>query len=175
MEPIQEAIEYLELREARDNVSYCKVAKIFGVNQTTLSQRHRGVQRSYRAQAQQQLILNPQQEEELVRYIEGCTRNSLPPARSMLQNFGSPVTQSEVSDSWITQFLHRHADKPTTKWSTGINCERHYSDSKHKYEFYCSLIHPKMRERSVDKRNITYPTDESVTGRVSLLQYQGQI
>jgi hypothetical protein len=79
MDPIQEAIEYLESREAGDKSSYRKVAKMFGVDRTTLSRRHRGVQRSHRTQAQHQLVLSPQQEEELVKYIERCTRNGLPP------------------------------------------------------------------------------------------------
>jgi hypothetical protein len=159
MDPIQEAIEYLEMCEAGDKFSYREVAKMFGVDRTTLSRRHRGVQRSHRAQAQHQLVLNPQQEEELVKYIERCTRDGLPPTRSMLQNLGSAVAQWEVSDSWITRFLHRHVDKLTTKWSAGMDRERHLADSKRKYELYFNLLHSKMREHGVDERN-TYNMDE---------------
>jgi hypothetical protein len=44
MDPIQEAIEYIESREAGDSFSYRQVLKIFGVNRTTLSRRHKGSQ-----------------------------------------------------------------------------------------------------------------------------------
>jgi transposase len=159
MDPIQEAIEHLESREAEDKFSYREVAKMFGVDRNTLSRRHRGVQRSHRAQAQHQLGLSPQQEEEFVKYIEKCTRDGLPPTRSMLQNFGSAVAQWKVSDSWITRFLHRHADKLTTKWSAGMDRERHLADSKRKYELYFNLLHSRMREHGVDERN-TYNMDE---------------
>ncbi|KAF1923324.1 uncharacterized protein M421DRAFT_407185, partial [Didymella exigua CBS 183.55] len=53
-------------------------------------------------EARQRQLLSPQQEEVLVKYIERCTRDSLPPTRSMLQNFASVVTKWEVSKSWIT-------------------------------------------------------------------------
>jgi hypothetical protein len=36
MDPIQEAIEFLELRKAGDNFSYCKTAKMFSVKLSTL-------------------------------------------------------------------------------------------------------------------------------------------
>jgi hypothetical protein len=77
----------------------------------------------------------------------------------MLQNFGSAVAKWEVSDSWITQFLHRHADKLTTKWSAGMDRERHLADSKRKYEMYFNLLHSKMREHGINERN-TYNMDE---------------
>jgi hypothetical protein len=42
MDLIQEASEYLELREAGDSFSHREVAKQFSVDQTTLSRRHKG-------------------------------------------------------------------------------------------------------------------------------------
>jgi transcriptional regulator with XRE-family HTH domain len=69
MSPIQEAIEYIESREAGDKFSYRQVAKEFGVDRTTLSRRHQGKTRSYEEMAERQQLLNPQQEHELVLYI----------------------------------------------------------------------------------------------------------
>jgi len=46
MTPIQEAIEYIESRESGDEFSYRQIAKRFGVDRTTLSRRHKGVQAS---------------------------------------------------------------------------------------------------------------------------------
>ena len=99
MDPIQEAIEYLESREAGDNFSYRQVAKIFGVNRTTLSRRHKGLQVSHEAKCANQQQLNLQQEQEVVKHIERAIRDSLPPTRGILKNFGSAVAQHEVFDS----------------------------------------------------------------------------
>ncbi|EOA85713.1 uncharacterized protein SETTUDRAFT_111395 [Exserohilum turcica Et28A] len=99
MDPIQEAVEYSNSREPGDNFSYRKVAKKFRFNRTTLSRRHRGAQRSRRDQARHQLSLNPQQDDKLLGYIERCTRDGLPPTRSVLKNFSSAVAQQEVSNS----------------------------------------------------------------------------
>ncbi|KAF7571213.1 hypothetical protein PtrM4_112150 [Pyrenophora tritici-repentis] len=76
MDPIQEAIKYIESRKAGDKFSYRQVAKIFGVDRTTLSRRHRGAQRPRDTQAaEDRRNLNPQQEDELIGYIEGPTRD----------------------------------------------------------------------------------------------------
>jgi hypothetical protein len=77
----------------------------------------------------------------------------------MLQNYATTITKWEVSESWITWFLHRYADRLTTKWTTGMDRERYLADSKHKYELYFKLLHSKMREHSVEERN-TYNMDE---------------
>jgi hypothetical protein len=78
----------------------------------------------------------------------------LPPTRSILKKFGSAVAQSEVSESGITRFQHRHPDELTTKWDIGIDRERHLADSKHKNELYFNLLHSKMREHGIDEHNM---------------------
>jgi hypothetical protein len=65
----------------------------------------------------------------------------------------------EVSESWVTRFLHRHADKLTIKWSTGIDRDRHQADSQERYKLCFDMLHSKMREYDVDARN-TYNMDE---------------
>jgi transcriptional regulator with XRE-family HTH domain len=159
MDPIQEAIEYLELREAGDEFSYREVAKKLGVNRTTLSRRHQGKQVNCEALAKRQQLLSPQQELELVRYIEELTRRGLSPTREMVGNFASAVAKWEVSESWITRSLRRHADEPTTKWATGIDRQRHEADSREIYKVYFDTLHAKMREYDLDERN-TYNMDE---------------
>jgi transposase-like protein len=100
MDPIQEAIKYIESREAGDKFSYRQVAKIFGVDRTTLSRRHWGAQQPRGTEAaEHQRNLNPQQEDKLIGFVEGQTRDGVPPTRSILKNFGSAVAQHKVSDS----------------------------------------------------------------------------
>ncbi|KAF1964240.1 hypothetical protein BU23DRAFT_633012, partial [Bimuria novae-zelandiae CBS 107.79] len=145
---IQETFEFLESREAGDKVSNREVGKRFSINRTTLSWRHQDKQ-----------LLSPQQELELVRYIEGLTRRGLPSTHEMVGNFASAVAKWEVSESWITRFLRRHADKLTTKWATGNDRQRHEVGSREIYEAYSNTLHAKMREYDLDERN-TYNMDK---------------
>lgn len=77
----------------------------------------------------------------------------------MVANFASAIAKWEVSESWVTRFLNRHADQLTTKWSTGIDRKRFNADSKVRYAAYFDLLHTKMREYEIDERN-TYNVDE---------------
>ncbi|KAF1959483.1 hypothetical protein CC80DRAFT_405550, partial [Byssothecium circinans] len=56
--------------------------------------------------------LTPQQELELVSYIEKLTAHHLPPTREMLQNFTLSITQTNgeqlVGKSWVTQFINHY-------------------------------------------------------------------
>ncbi|KAF1828823.1 hypothetical protein BDW02DRAFT_593021 [Decorospora gaudefroyi] len=148
MDPIQEAIEDIESRGSGYEFSYGEVAKKFNVNRTTLSRRHQGKQTANAASGEAQRHLNPQQEQEFVRYTEKCTRRGLPPKREMLQNFTSAVAKWEVSHSWVTRFMER--------WDWR---ERHDADSKERYELYFALLHKKMRQYDVNARD-TYNMDE---------------
>ncbi|EFQ90823.1 hypothetical protein PTT_12494 [Pyrenophora teres f. teres 0-1] len=47
----------------------------------------------------QEAIEYIESQDEVVSYIEKATRDSLPPTRGILKNFGSAVAQQEVSDS----------------------------------------------------------------------------
>jgi DNA-binding transcriptional regulator YhcF (GntR family) len=99
MDPIDAAIEAIESREPGASFSYRQVAKQFNINRTTLSRRHQGLARSRERAAANKQLLNPQQEEELVRYIEKCTERGLPPTREMVQNFAGAIAKWEASES----------------------------------------------------------------------------
>jgi hypothetical protein len=64
----------------------------------------------------------------------------------MVANFASAVAKWVVFESWVTRFLNRRADQLTTKWSAGIDRDRHEADSKERYESYYGLLHSKMRD-----------------------------
>jgi hypothetical protein len=159
MDAINAAIEAIELRKPGASFSYRAVAKQFGVDRTTLSRRHRGAQQTVAAKHEEQQLLNPQQEAELVVYIERCTERGLPPTREMVRNFASAVAKWEASDAWVTRILHRHHVDLTVKWSAGLDCNRHQADSHYKYDLYFQLLHGKMREYNVEPHN-TYNMDE---------------
>jgi hypothetical protein len=73
------------LHEEGEQFSYQKVSEKFGVDRSTLARRHQGKQASYAAKAKQQQLLSPQQEFELVKYIERCSERGLAPTRDLIK------------------------------------------------------------------------------------------
>jgi len=117
MDLIQKAIEENESREDGATFCYREVAKRWGCNRTTLSRRHQMKTRSNAERARDRMLLTPQQELELVVYIEKCTRRGLPPTREMIQNFAGSIAKHAVGRNWVARFLQRHNDEITIKRS----------------------------------------------------------
>jgi hypothetical protein len=115
MDPIQDAIEAINSQPSGESFTYTEVAKIFKVHPETLRRRHQGSQSSCAAYHSNRMHLNPQQELELVAYIEDLTKQDLPPTRTMIQNFGSVVAQKPVLKCWVSRFLERNNDHLTSK------------------------------------------------------------
>jgi hypothetical protein len=61
--------------------------------------------RSNAETARDRMLLTPQQELELVVYIEKCTRRGLPPTQEMIQNFAGSIAKHAVSRNWVAHFL----------------------------------------------------------------------
>lgn len=108
MSQIEDALAAIELLEPGESPNYTKIADEYGVVRSTLTRRHQGVTQPYAAKATKQQKLNPQQEQELVEYIEGLSRQRIPPTREMVRNFASAVATKPVSKSWVTRFINKH-------------------------------------------------------------------
>jgi hypothetical protein len=159
MDPIQDAVEAIDSRPSGETFTYTEVATIFKVHPETLRRRHQGSQGSCTAYHSNRMHLNPQQELELVAYIEDLTKQGLPPTRTMIRNFGSVVAQKPVSERWVSRFLERNKDHLTSKWSVGMDRNRHKADNMDSYSRYFALLHAKIRQYDVDARHI-YNMDE---------------
>ncbi|KAF7567828.1 hypothetical protein PtrM4_124410 [Pyrenophora tritici-repentis] len=156
MDPIQEAIEFLESREAGNNFSYRQIAKMFGVELSTLVRRHQG---KTQPRGTMHRLLHPQQEKELVEYIRGLSERRLPPTRTMIRNFASSLAGKEVSETWVSRFLRRHPSELISRYTSGMDRKRHKADSGAKYKLYFELLHAKMMEYGVQPTQI-YNMDE---------------
>jgi hypothetical protein len=159
MDPIQAAIAELESQNEGEKLSYTKLAAKYNIDRSTLSRRHQGLQAPKKTKEQNQLKINPQQELELIRYIEGLTKRGLPPTREMIRNFSSEIAQEPVSESWVTRFINRHDVHLISKWTTGLNRTRVLADSEVKYTLYFELLHGKMEEYNIELGN-SYNMDE---------------
>jgi transposase-like protein len=99
MTPIDDAIAYLESPEEGADFTLTQIADRHGVNRSTLSRRWRGLTGPRSDGYAQQQLLNPQQEDELVRYIEDLTATSLLPTRQMIRNFASEISGIYVGEA----------------------------------------------------------------------------
>ncbi|PVH90560.1 hypothetical protein DM02DRAFT_478741, partial [Periconia macrospinosa] len=129
MAPINDAIEEIESHGSAGGWSYRKIAKKYGVARESLRRLHQGKSVPMEEQKLQRRKLTPQQELELVKYIEDLTAHRLPPTRKMIQNFASSIAKEPVSESWVTRFLNRNQSTITPHWATGMDRVRHQADS----------------------------------------------
>jgi hypothetical protein len=144
MAPIDNAIAAIELLEPGEHYSYREVACRFTVLYTTLTRRHKGRQEPREAKDTSQLALSPQQEAELVRYIEDLTKRALPPTRAIIKNFASHFNPDSMSEAWVNCFVRQHGDHLVSKWTSGIDSQCHNANSRAKYKLYFDHLHSKM-------------------------------
>jgi hypothetical protein len=133
MEAIDKAIADLEAHGPVVKGQLKETAEKYGVNRSTLGRRWKGETSSKKEGYEQQRKLTPQQELELVKYIEEQGVKGLAPTRKMVQNFASMVAKTPVSMRWVTKFINRHQSDLTSKWTTGMDRNRHLADSGVKY------------------------------------------
>ena len=99
MGAIEDAIEAIESREPGEDFTYRNIAKIFGVNRTTLARRHQGSQASRTVISTNQQKLSPEEELELVDYINRLTKRALLPTQEIIQNFALQVAREPVGEA----------------------------------------------------------------------------
>ncbi|KAF7568779.1 hypothetical protein PtrM4_133920 [Pyrenophora tritici-repentis] len=134
MSQIDAAIAAIESLEPGEQFSYRQIAAEYHCNRTTLARRHQGLASSRSTMAENQQALHPQQEEELLRYIERLTSQGLPPTRPMIRRFASDIVKRELS-----------------------------ADSLSKYSLYFELLRSKLNQYDLEPHNI-YNMDEKGSG-----------
>jgi hypothetical protein len=84
MDPINVALQDLRLSD-KPNIS--AIATLYNVNRSTLSRRHRELTNLAQMAHGEQQLLSPQQENDLVEYINKLTEKGLPLTIAMVYNF----------------------------------------------------------------------------------------
>jgi hypothetical protein len=156
---ILDAIAAIDSAESGAKLSYRKAAETFKVDRTTFSRRHQDKARTNAEAHEEQMLLNPQQDKELVRYIQGLSERGIAPTRSMIKKIASEVSKWEASEAWVERSLRRNRDLLTSRYTTGIDRDRFKADTEHSYRTYLDLLHSKMRQYDVDVKNV-YNMDE---------------
>ncbi|EED14493.1 conserved hypothetical protein [Talaromyces stipitatus ATCC 10500] len=86
MGAIEDAIEYLNFLEEGEQMTPTLTAKMLGVSCSTLSRRYRGVTGSKEEQYDNQRLLNNQQSQKLIQWIDMLCEHGIPPTPSMIAN-----------------------------------------------------------------------------------------
>jgi hypothetical protein len=159
MSSIETALTAINSLKPGEQFSYRKIAAEYHCNRTTLARRHQSVQASCQAKAVNQQALHPQQEQELLRYIEHLTSQGLPPTRPMIRRFASDITKKELGKGWVDRFIQRYQVDLISRWATGIDRSRHQADSEIKYSLYFKLLNSKLSKYDVEPCN-TYNMDK---------------
>jgi hypothetical protein len=159
MDPIQAAIEAYESQEPGEQLSVQEVADNHGVWRSTM-QRRMADQIVPRAEhTTNTRKLSPQQEDELVLYIESLTACCLPPTRAMIQNFAPKVAHERVSERWVSRFLIRHNNSLTPQWTDTMDRDRHQAGSGHRYKAFFEEIYDQMTRHDIQLEH-SYNMDE---------------
>lgn len=146
MTGIDEALAECDTYGSSEKIPWSEIATKHGVVRSTLTRRYKGETQPHASKIINQQHLNPQQEVELVNYIEGRTDECLPPTRTMVRNFASSLAKTEVSERWVDRFIHRHKDQLKSQWTTGVAAKRHTADSGENYKLYFDMLRLKMDE-----------------------------
>jgi hypothetical protein len=124
-----------------------------------LSTHHQGRRTTREAAHEDQRLLHPRDEAELVKYIKSFTEKHCPPTRQMIINFATPLCRWEPGDTWVTWLLHHYPDDLTTAWATPMESTRHAANNYERYRLYINLLTKKVKEFDVLPKN-TYNIDE---------------
>ena len=96
---LEEALEERRTTNPGEAIPDQHLADKHGVWRSTLTRRAEGETASRKDKAIAQQKLTPQQEDELITYIEGLTVRHLPPTRTMIRTFAHKIASVKVSNS----------------------------------------------------------------------------
>jgi hypothetical protein len=156
---IEAALAAIKSLEPGEKLIYTHIAAEYIVDRRTLARRHQGISASRDTEAQNRSALHPYQELELLRYIERLTSQGLPPTRPMIRRFASYISKKELGKGWVDRYIERHQVDLTSRWTTGIDRERHQADSQSKYSLYFELLRSKLSQYDIEPCNM-YNMDE---------------
>jgi hypothetical protein len=159
MTGIEEAVAEAKSTPLGEKTPWTIIARKHGVVRSTLTRKVELGTRSHQENAVTRQNLSPQEEAELVKYIDKLTKEHLPPTREMVQDFASDIAGHQVSESWVSRFLDRHNDELTSQFTTSMDRQHHIADSGDKYKLYYDALRDKIEFYKIEPAH-TYNMDE---------------
>ena len=125
MAAIDEALADIESRNHPKRVPYTQIAQKYGVVASTLRRRHLAETRPRKLKHLHQQLLTPEQEQELIKWINEETQGHQPPGRSLVADKASLLAGRPVGSKWVYRFLQRHEDVLVYENAAPIDRQRH--------------------------------------------------
>ena len=97
--PVKEALAEIDSLRPGEQFSYRALAKKHSCSRSTLMRQHKGQAVPHEQKVEDQRLLHPRDEAELVEYIRGFTERHLMSTRQIIINFATPFCGWEPSDS----------------------------------------------------------------------------
>jgi transposase-like protein len=111
------------------------VAKLFGVNRSTLSRHARGVTMArdeYLRNCDRKLTIV--QETRLVKHINVLTNRGYAPSHQMVRRFAQEIGKKSVGKNWPRKFVKRHSNILASGFLDAIELSRKMADSAKSYQ-----------------------------------------
>ena len=156
MDPIQAALEDLR---GQTNPNIAATAQKYVVNRSTLSRRFNHDTNPPSVKAQNQQLLDPQQERRLVDYINELTERGIPPTPAMVRNFAFNITGNMPGNSWSHRFCTRWNETIKCRYLKTIDFNRKNADRYESYQYFFDLLRQKLEYYRISTEN-QYNMDE---------------
>ena len=138
MDRFEAAFDHLDRQE---QLNFAEAAKTFGIERTTLMRRYKGKCGSrQQANSEHRQILNDEQEETLLRYIDELTNRFIPPTTQIIKNLAKELVKRPMGKNWPAQFVKRHSKRICSVYLTRIDYKRALAASKIAFERFYAFI-----------------------------------
>ena len=151
MDSITAALQDLSL-QTKPNIS--ATARQYNIDRTTLSKRYNGVASTKQEQYENSRLLAPEQEQELLNYINTMSERYLPPTPAMLRAFASKIAGREVGKDWFYRFCKRNSAVLDKRYLTAMDAARQKADSIQSYKVYFTFLKEKIAQYEIQSDNM---------------------
>jgi hypothetical protein len=134
MRGINDARAEIEDIPSGDEILWQRIAEKHRVVCSILTRNMMGETRLQEDWTIAQRKLDPEQEEELVKYVISLTERYLPSTRQMIANLASEIAQNTIPNSRVLRFSKRQRDRLISKWTNPMTGERHKAEFYAKYK-----------------------------------------
>lgn len=124
-----------------DEPNYAEIARKHGVEQSTLSWRHRGKTTSREQfQSKRHQCLMDAQERVLIDQINRLTDYRLPPTSQMVRNFAEEIIGHAIGKNWTSNFCRWHKSKLKSLYLRNIDNLYVKSEYGPSYKLFYDLV-----------------------------------
>lgn len=145
--------------KSSDNPCVAKTAKKYGLVDSTLRRRWKGITTTKDQAIEDRRFLNNQQEQQLIEHIRSLCEKCLPPTPAIVAEIATQLGGRPPGLNWCSRFVTRHRLELDSRYLNSLDLERHHADSVALFEQYFSIVGKKICEYNIQPEN-TYNMDE---------------